>query len=190
MSGTTIRRGASTSASGFASCRGLAFRTGSAARHSECYGPRLGKGGRAQLISCVAAVLLNQEYPTRRRAPLSALQGEREGEVGGAVNPALSDPLTLPSPPGRRGERVKEASLELHFGGKRFSKTFLQFSPTVPRESGDPGSGEAAAVAPSSSQRLPWRKQGQSLGPAFAGATITRCEDRLHFESGRQFEAG
>src|SRR5438067_13422148 len=48
MSGTTIRRNASTSASGFASCRGPAFRTGSAAPHSGCYGPRLGNGGRAR----------------------------------------------------------------------------------------------------------------------------------------------
>src|SRR3984893_12957978 len=47
MSGTTIRRNASTSALGFASCRGLAFRTGSAARHSGCGGPRLGNNGRA-----------------------------------------------------------------------------------------------------------------------------------------------
>src|SRR5271156_4928531 len=39
MSGTTIRRNASTSASAFASCRGPAFRTGSAAHHSGCYGP-------------------------------------------------------------------------------------------------------------------------------------------------------
>ena len=28
-------------------------------------------------------------------------------------------PLTLPSPPGRRGERVKEALFERRFGGKR-----------------------------------------------------------------------
>src|SRR5947209_6759920 len=45
MSGTTIRRNTSTSASGFASCRGPAFRIGSAALHSGCYGPRPGNGG-------------------------------------------------------------------------------------------------------------------------------------------------
>ena len=39
MPATTIRRAASTSASAFASCRGQAFRTGSAARHSGCGGP-------------------------------------------------------------------------------------------------------------------------------------------------------
>jgi hypothetical protein len=48
--------------------------------------------------------------------------------VGQTVDP-LGGPLTLPSPPGRRGEREKGASLEPGFGGKPFFKdcpsTFL-----------------------------------------------------------------
>src|SRR6266481_1171865 len=58
MSGTTIRRAASTSASAFASCRGPAFQTGSAARHSGCDGPRLGKGDERPLAaSCLGFVM-------------------------------------------------------------------------------------------------------------------------------------
>jgi hypothetical protein len=56
-------------------------------------------------------------------SPSPPFRGEREGpdpqgwegEVGGATN-RLVGPLTLPSPPGQRGERVKGAASEPHLG--------------------------------------------------------------------------
>jgi GNAT superfamily N-acetyltransferase len=50
------------------------------------------------------------------------------------------------------------------------------------RESRNPVSDKAAAVSPV-------QARGRLRAPAFAGETITHCEDRLHFEPGCQVEA-
>ena len=73
-------------------------------------------------------------------SPSPPFRGEREGpdpqgwegEVGGATN-RLVAPLTLPSPPGQRGERVKGASSEPRFGRKSSNSRSLHFPRTALR---------------------------------------------------------
>ena len=68
---------------------------------------------------------------SRRQEPLSALQGEREGpnppgwegEVGGAADQHVGPPHPALSP-GRRGERVKRASLECARTGLKLNQPF------------------------------------------------------------------
>ena len=50
--------------------------------------------------------------------------------ITAAPQTGSSAPLTLPSPPGQRGERVKGASSERRFGG--FEKPVLTLSPDSP----------------------------------------------------------
>jgi adenylate cyclase len=86
------------------------------------------------------------------RAPLRPSGGRGRGPRSGRVRWAAprtgtSAPLTQPSPPGQRGERVKSASFEPNFGGKPSER----FSPESPAQAGEgnaPGAQVGAAQPP------------------------------------------
>jgi hypothetical protein len=105
--------------------------------------PASGRALRGTELDCMAGVVLNQNY-ARGHEPLSALQGGEggarpqgwEGEVA-APQTGSSAPLTLPSPPGQRGERVKGASSEPRFGGKSSNSRSLHFPRIALRTAGE-----------------------------------------------------
>jgi TolB-like protein/class 3 adenylate cyclase len=89
------------------------------------------------------------------KAPLRPSGGRGRGPRSGRVRWAVlrtgtSAPLTQPSPPGQRGERVKSASFELNFAGKPSERS----SPNPPPLAGE-GSARGARVGAAEPPALP-----------------------------------
>jgi KDO2-lipid IV(A) lauroyltransferase len=80
---------------------------------------------------------------------------KREGEVGGAASTGSSAPLALPSPPGRRGARVKAAALAGNFSRKISERLSLNFPRTNLSTAGEGGERSEARESAASRRRRP-----------------------------------
>jgi hypothetical protein len=99
----------------------------------RCSQSRPGKSPKFQFIVFVAALVVQAQFP-RTRAPLRPSGGRGRGPRSGKVRwvapqTGSSAPLTLPSPPGQRGERGKGARRRSHASAANLRTPVVTLSP-------------------------------------------------------------